>query len=291
MIFMTCIGNSSILSIVSCRIFENEIIHLIKEHLNVSKLVDDIKIFVHKDEISLRFIEKLSKQDISFSVYSNKDELNRELDISVGNLEKSCRNALFIFIHTIPFSMEARPDIIKETVYPVISDYTEFSDSVLVMYGLCGNVLGFVEEDLSSDSCPVFMLRDEIGSVVDDCICASVGGRDKYIEIVSELERGVGIYFLTPMQAIHWKEISVASMLTPDPDDEEMLRTIFEYSGYKYAGKINSDIDFDNLYDEKSEEFSQKTNLEIIPVSGSFDLFAINFKRAIDSALSKFKNN
>ncbi|NLI62553.1 MAG: DUF1638 domain-containing protein [Methanosarcinaceae archaeon] len=270
-----------ILGIVSCRIFENELVQLLKEHIHFSNIFSEVEIFVHKDDTSFKFIEKLSSQNISHFCYSDFGEIEKK------SVFKSDLDKLLIFIHLIPFSMEARPDIIKETVYPVISKYTEISDAVFVMYGMCGNVLGYVEIDLGTDSCPVFILKNKDGSVVDDCICASVGGKDNFIEIVSSQERGVGIYFLTPMQAVYWKEISVASMLTPDPDDEEMLRMIFEYSGYKYAGKIKSDLDFDNQYDEKTEEFSKKSNLEILHVPGSFKIFLENFKRVENFLLTK----
>lgn len=276
------------LTIVSCRIFEDELTYILKNDTENLSSAERVQIFVNEDDTSLTLRQKLSSQGIHFSLYSDADIISFESPLNRFFENSSVsRDDLCILVHVIPFSMEARPDKIKDAVYSVVSDYTIFSDAVLVMYGLCGNVLGGIEKDLSTSSCSVFILKDSDGNFVDDCICASVGGRARYMDITNEMDRGVGIYFLTPMQAVHWKEIAVLSGLTPDPDDEKMLRMVFEYSGYKYVGKIDTGLYFEPKFHEKTDEFCKKTGLEIVALNGTYQIPEQNFKRVKNYVLSK----
>lgn len=254
----------TLLVLVSCRIFEDEIVCIMKKETENDP---SVRIYLAETDGETTLPEKLEAQNIRYELLENDP------------LPPADTSMLTILIQIIPFSMEARPTKIKKTVYEYVSRYRETADGILVMYGLCGNVLGQIEEDLGTESCPVKILRDDNGTIVDDCICASVGGRDRFLEHASSKGKGTGIYFLTPMQARHWREIVVLSGLTPDPDDEIMTKMVFEYGGYKYAGKIDTGLSATPGWERAAEEFAEKTGLEITDYKGTTDIVAKNYDR------------
>ncbi len=82
-------------------------------------------------------------------------------------------------------------------------------------------------------------------------------------------ERGTGTYFLTPMQAANWKEMFVHAKLTPDPDNTEMIKMVFDYSGYKNVGKVDTGLCYEKKFDETVDEFASLFDFEIKLFEGS----------------------
>lgn len=262
----------ALLTLVSCRIFEDEIAHIMKKETENDP---SVRIYLAETDGETTLPEKLTAQNIRYELSEN------------GRMPPADASAFSILIRIIPFSMEAQPPKIKKAVYEDVSRYRETADGILVMYGLCGNVLGQIEEDLGTESCPIRILKDDNGTIVDDCICASVGGRDRFLEYAASKGKGTGIYFLTPMQAHHWREIVVKSGLTPDPDDEIMTKMVFEYGGYKYAGKIDTGISATPGWERAAEEFAEKTGLEIADYKGTTDIVMKNYDRIKEIIMKK----
>ena len=53
---------------------------------------------------------------------------------------------------------------------------------MLLLYGFCGNLLKNIEKDFNYLECPLVVLRDAEGNIVDDCICATLGGKQAFME-------------------------------------------------------------------------------------------------------------
>jgi hypothetical protein len=171
-------------------------------------------------------------------------------------------------------------------VYKEISIISEHADAILIFYGLCGNVLGNINRDFAHLSCPVHILREEDGEIIDDCIGASLGGRAPYLKALKEAG-GEGVYFLTPMGAAFWKEMVVIARLTNDPDNTTMTKIVFDYAGYKKVGKINTGLVYEESFDAKVEEFSQAFDFRIVDMQGTVRIAEQSYQRAKDSIIKK----
>lgn len=80
-----------------------------------------------------------------------------------------------------------------------------FSDGLLLLYGLCGNVLKNIEKDFKHIDCSIVLLRDFEGNPVDDCICATLGDDQTFMEVIKNV-RGKRAFMLTPMWAANWEK-------------------------------------------------------------------------------------
>jgi len=252
-------------AIVSCRIFEDELTHLMK-----GEIEKKIKIILIETDFSETIEKKFAQEKIDYLKIKSE-----ELDEILLGFEKNDENT--IVIHLIEFSMEARPAEVKKAVYTRIEQLREKVEGILVFYGLCGNVLGDVELDLSQPNCPVRILRDDEGNIGDDCICISLGSRKRYMQVLNSVARGEGTYFLTPMQAAHWREIAYASALTPDPNDDDMLRMVFEYSNYKNVGKVPTGLNYESQFDDIVDDFSKRFDLKIIEYEGATSIVETSY--------------
>ncbi|MDY0267141.1 MAG: DUF1638 domain-containing protein [Methanimicrococcus sp.] len=241
------------IAIVSCRIFEDELTDLLK------KQKEENEIFLLDTEFIKTIERKMNDDAIKYKKIGEE-----EIENEINNSNPSNK----ILLKLIEFSMESRPKEIKDVVYETLKKIQPHVDGIIVSYGLCGNVLGDIESDLSLPDCPVRILRDEDGDIVDDCICASLGSRRKYMQVLKNAG-GEGIYFLTPMQAAYWREIAYCSGLTPDPNDDEMLKMVFEYSDYKSVGKITTGLHYEKEFDEIVEDFSKRFEMKIKNYEGA----------------------
>ncbi|WP_445475305.1 DUF1638 domain-containing protein [Methanococcoides methylutens] len=233
--------------------FEDELVHIFEEEGENTRLLlienENIEGIEKKlTELSIKY-EKISVEDVA-SKLGDTDEF-------------------VVVLNILEFALDADPSILKDKVYMTIEEMGDLFDGILVFYGLCGNVLGSIESDFADLGIPVRILKDEQGNIVDDCICAAFGDRSAYVEAMMGEERGEGTYFLTPMQAANWREMLVLAKLTPDPDDIEMTKTVFDYSGYKNVGKVDTGLHYEKEFDETVDEFASLFDFEKKYFTGS----------------------
>ncbi|HML25164.1 MAG TPA: DUF1638 domain-containing protein [Methanomethylovorans sp.] len=262
----------TLMSIIACRIFEDEIVHLIKNDSQITRIlvVDSLD--------AAGILRKLSENAIDHTVCSpNKieDLIHSEQDTNY------C-----LLVNILGFSLDASPQLLKESVYKEISIISEYADTILIFYGLCGNVLGNLNRDFAHLSCPVHILREEDGEIIDDCIGASLGGRKPYLRALKEAG-GEGVYFLTPMGAAFWKEMAVIARLTNDPENTAMTKIVFDHAGYKNVGKINTGLVYEESFDAKVEEFAQAFDFRIVDMQGTVKIAEQSYQRAKDSITKK----
>jgi len=262
----------TLMSIIACRIFEDEIVHLIKNDSQITSIlvVDSLD--------AAGILRKLSENAIDHTVCSPN-----EIEDLILN-EQDTNYCLLVNI--LGFSLDASPQLLKESVYKEINIMSEYADTILIFYGLCGNVLGNLNRDFAHLSCPVHILREEDGEIIDDCIGASLGGREPYLRALKEAG-GEGVYFLTPMGAAFWKEMAVIARLTNDPDNTAMTKIVFDYAGYKNVGKINTGLVYEESFDAKVEEFAQAFDFRIVDMQGTVKIAEQSYQRAKDSITKK----
>jgi hypothetical protein len=235
--------------------FEDEVVHLIEEDKG-SRIV-----LIENGEIE-GIKKKLDRLTIKYTT-ANSAGFASFLDDT---------DELTLVVYFLKFALDADPHLLKEEVYRSLEEMASGVNGILVLYGLCGNVLGSIEYDFRELGIPVRILKDRGGHVVDDCICASFGNQGLYINAMKGEERGEGTYFLTPMQAVNWKEMLVATRLTPDPDNIEMTKMVFEYSGYKNVGKVDTGLHYEDAFDRTVNEFATRFGFKIRLFEGSSEV-------------------
>lgn len=227
------------LCLLACRMFEDEIVHIIEED-------NDCLVFIIDNDNT----EGIEKKLDSISIQYEKvplEKLSSKLDET---------DAFIIVVYLLEFVLDAKPELLREKVYVTVEEMAGLCDGILVFYGLCGNVLGSIESDFEHLKLPVRILRDSLGNIVDDCICASFENKRAYMEAMRGEERGEGTYFLTPMQAVNWRKMVVLAGLTPDPDNIDMTKMVFDYSGYKNVGKVDTGLHYEKDFDKTVDEFA-----------------------------------
>ena len=167
--------------------FEDEIMHLLENDPEIEKIV----IVENNDCDGIR--KKMLEAGIPHKVFPIE-----ELP------EKQEEKSLTLNIYMLELALHAIPENLKKIVYSKVRAMVPHSDGILLFYGLCGNVLGKVEEDFRIPGCKVCILKEENGEIVDDCIGAVLGGRGRYLEVLKNC-KGVGTFFLTPMWAANWR--------------------------------------------------------------------------------------
>ncbi|MDQ1276485.1 MAG: hypothetical protein QG610_2063 [Euryarchaeota archaeon] len=279
-----------VITIISCRIFEDEVIHLIEKEAEVKEVI------VVKNENNTGLIRKLEEiknshtvlpiEEIRELIGRKKTEKGR-LREEKGKETAEKDNSLTLIVNLLEFALDGFPDRLREVVYETIENAKGYSDAVLLLYGLCGNVLGSVEQDFGAAGFPVFILTDEEGEIVDDCVGAVLGGREAFLSKLKA--EGTGTYFLTPVGAVYWKEMLIASRITPDPENIEMTKMVFDYSGYKNVAKVDTGLHYEKEFETKVREFADSFGFEVVDMEGSPKLIERCYEKAKEEVLRRKK--
>lgn len=245
-----------VMTIIGCRMFEDEIMHLLENDHEIEKVL------VVENEDCRGITRKMTEAGLEYTVVSLE-----EIPEKSAGKEKG----LALVIYMLELALHAIPENLKKTVYSKVELMAPHSDGVLLFYGLCGNVLGKIEEDFKALDCRVCILKEENGEIVDDCIGAVLGGRKRYLEALKNC-RGVGTFFLTPMWAVNWREMIRTAGLSQNPDDISMSKFVFDYAGYKRVARVNTGLAYEKDFDACVKEFSTLFEFEITNLEGTLHL-------------------
>lgn len=256
-----------IISLIGCRMFEDEIVHLV-EH---DPLIDNLIVVENKDCGGL--VKKLGDVGISYKLVPEAGMQSECHD--------KCGDSYCFVINILEFALHAVPANLKSEVYQKVEEMASYSEGILLFYGLCGNVLGDVEKDLGDLECKICILKEENGEIVDDCIGAVLGGRGAYLEHLKSF-KGIGTFFLTPMWAANWGDMLVAGGFGKDPDDIETSKFVFDAVGYKKVAKVDTGLHYEKKFDDIVKEFADIFDFDILNIEGELNL--------IESCYRKFRN-
>jgi hypothetical protein len=253
------------MSLIACRMYEDEIVHLIENDTELDEVI------LVENEGHCGLSRKLDDVGYPHKVLSLK-----KINI---DLEKIEGKKITLIINMVEFGLDASPSTLRDKVYKEIEHLADKSELILLLYGLCGNVLGNVENDFESYPCIVRILKDKDGEVVDDCIGALLGGRVQYLETLKNF-KGTGVYFLSPMGAANWRKLLQSSRLAPDLNDLSIAKYVFDHSGYKKVAQIKTGLSDEKKFDEHVEEFARCFDFDVVQISGGFGLIEECYKMA-----------
>lgn len=249
-----------VMSIISCKIMQDELVWLFANDSEINKII-----IVENENIS-EFTEKLNEQCVFYETTPFKN-LHHVLE----NVEK---NKFTVVVNIMELGLHAVPKTLKYKVYQSIKEMIPFSDGILLFYGLCGNVLGKVEEDFcqEKDGCIVRILRDDV-RIVDDCIGATVGGGANYLKLLKANSKEPAFFF-TPMYASSWKELLGFAKYHSDPEKAfKMAKMVNDLAGYSRVAKVNTGLTYVKDIDTKIEEYANLFGYSTFEVSGNQEIF------------------
>ena len=252
-----------VLSIVACRMLEDELVHLLSADGEVRELllVDGMQslslsaklraqsrphLLLGQDSIAPHLLERQSRPGGIFSRGSAHPKA-AELVVVVSPLRLGLHSDL---------------ELLKAAVYDNIRSLAAFSDGILIFYGKCGNALADLEHDLSDLACPIYFLTDEGGERIDDCIALALGGNENYDRTLAE-HQDVAL-FMTPMWASNWRTMGeeVASGQRLD------LGAMLKGTGMTKVARIDTGLCFEPGFIEKVDGFAREFRLQRIELPG-----------------------
>jgi Protein of unknown function (DUF1638). len=239
---------------------QDEIVWLFSNDPEINKII-----IVENNNIS-EFTEKLNEQQVSHEIIPF--EKIPDILVETGECES------IVVVNLLELGLHAVPKTLKSEVYQSIREMIPFSDGILLFYGLCGNVLGKVEEDFcfEKDGCIVRILRDD-ERIVDDCIGATVGGGSNYLKLLKTHSKEPAFFF-TPMYASSWRELLSIDKYNPDPEKAfKMAKMVNDMAGYSRVAKVNTGLTYVKDIDAKIDEYANLFGYSTFEVSGNQEIF------------------
>jgi len=255
-----------ILGLIGCRLFEDEVVHVISRDKDVDQII------LVDDNESRDFQRKLKAASSVIIITVKEEELSR----------LSFPSGYTVLVWLKPMALHQKPEKLREDIVSTLSKVGERCDSVLLFYGLCGNAFRHVEKDTSASPVPVVILRDSKGQIVDDCIGCVLGGTDEYL---IQLKKSSGTFFLTPMWAANWRELFNKVQILADPNDIEGAKYVFKCVGYKKVVKMDTGLGDEDEFDRQVDEFSRLFEFEKGTVKCTLDVVEKSYQQAKASAL------
>jgi hypothetical protein len=264
-----------VLSIVACRMLEDELVHLLSADGDVRELllVDGMQalslsaklraqnhphLLLGQDSIAPHLLGRQSHPGGIFS-RSSAHPKSEELTIVVSPLRLGLHSDL---------------ELLKSAVYDNVRRLSAFSDGILIFYGKCGNALADLEHDLSDLACQLYFLTDEQGERIDDCIALALGGNENYDRTLAE-HQDVAL-FMTPMWASNWRAMGDETASGKRLDLGAMLKG----TGMRKVARIDTGLCFEPGFDEKVEGFAREFGLQRIELLGGTNVAEGCYERA-----------
>jgi hypothetical protein len=178
------------IGVLACKMLQDEIIYLIQNDSKIQNVV-----VIGGEHIE--FVEKLDRLHMPFQLVPSIDAVS-DIDPAAD-----CSDAVMLVVWNLKFGLHDSPKILKEEVYTSAKTLSKKVNGICLFYGSCGSVLDKIEDDLKPY--PLVILREKDGTIADDCISATIGGRQAYRKFLKSL-RGSATLIFTPMYAVTAEE-------------------------------------------------------------------------------------
>ena len=262
-----------ILNIIACCIFEDELLHLIINDKDIKELY-----IFENNEFHKSFKKKLQDYNIIYQCYSDNSQLNNILK------QKEKSKDIILILKLMELQLHIEPDLLKKTIYNELNKIKKETiiRNIFLAYGLCGNVLGEVEQDFNTKDFQVFILKELNGKAVDDCIGITLGGREAYLKLLKSFNK-VGTLIYTPIMAINAENLTVKSYINyglTEDQAKNIIRETYNMTNYKNILLIDTGLPYTNYNDAKYKtiEYASNYSLNVLEKKiGSPDLFIKNY--------------
>jgi hypothetical protein len=282
-----------VLSIIACRIFEDEIAHIISRDRELEQLI----VVESKDSFGL--LRKL-KSDNCLPRATPLDRVPFLMGNGHGSgfmmiakpllmlpffrkihekIKLKAAQRVTVVVNLLRLGLHDDIAILKSEVYKNIKEMSSFSDGILLFYCSCGGAFESLEEDFSELECPLYWLKDGNEEVVVDCISAAIGGNAAYDEL-TYLCRGTGALYFTSMWASSWKEMREERKKSRNFNDNYL-----KDPRYSRVVKLDTGLSYDPDFHKNVRDFAHTFNMEIVEVKGNVELAEKSYSAAKKSVI------
>ncbi len=265
----------AIIGILNCKMLQDEIIYLIQNEPEIQSVT------VIENGHHGEFIEKMDSAGLNYKTVGSCSELSDAGSVSANNEKIS------LIVWNMELGLHDVPKILKDQVYEKLHEFAPKVNGILLFYGLCGNVLGRVEEDFA-DVVPVVILREDDGEIVDDCVGATIGGRTPYLNLLKSFH-GVGTLILTPMGAATANEFFGFKKSPRELSEDEiyqMNKKMFDMANYKRVARLETGLHYTDS-DKPLHQFADKYQFEIIELDGGGQKVFLNCYSKLKNMIQK----
>lgn len=250
------------LGIVGCRIFEDEIVHVLVNDPAIER------IFIVENEENAGILKKLEAVELAPRVLPFY-EIQSELEKSRG---------FNVVIQLQSMGLHINPARLKKAIHTNVNFISRLTDGVLLFYGLCGQPIYFEENYLGSEKCPVCFLQevneDKSKSPLDDCVAVALGGNFRYRKLLKSYRH---TFFFTPMWAANWK--LVFGETEKEFSNFEFTPSHLKELGYRKVAKIRTGLSYEPDFGKNVEKFAHDFGFEVIELEGSTEIAESSYFR------------
>lgn len=277
-----------VLSIISCRMFEDELAHIISSDKEMKQLI----VVENKDSFGL--LRKL-RSDNCLPRTSPLDRVPFLLGNGHGSgfmtiskpllilpffrkihekMKLKAAQELTVVVNLLKLGLHDDIEILRSEVYKNIKEMTSFSDGILLFYCSCGGAFENLEENCLEFDCPLYWFKDGNEEVVVDCISAAIGGNAAYDELMYTC-RGTGALYFTSMWASSWKE-----MREERKKSRNFNENYLKDPRYSRVVKLDTGLSYDPDFHKNVRDFARTFDMEIVEVKGSVELAEKSYRTA-----------
>jgi hypothetical protein len=286
------------LSIVACRMLEDELVHLLTQDSDIRQLI----LIDGNEHMGLsRKLRAQNRPHIVMSVNQIQEQLmerNRRASTSLlgrmaehgwrsafrkaSGSKKTTNTDLVVLVSIQRLGLHTDLELLKENVCENVRKLSPFSDGILIFYGRCGNSLMSLENDLKDLACPLYFLMDDKEERIDDCIATALGGNRNYDRTLAE-HQDVAV-FMTPMWASNWR-MTDGSDKSTEPLKNRDMGTMLKGLKFSKVAKIDTGLYFEPGFDNNVDDFAKAYGLERIELKGGTEVVDKCYQSAKDRLL------
>ncbi len=273
------------LGIIACKALEDELAHVLSEDSELRHLIliDNTDCFDLSRKLRSKNCSHLLAdwedipdvlKDFEASPGIFKPLLGRSR-LLCGLLGKAdnISDEISVVVNVLKIALHIDNKTLRDEVCKSVELMSQFSDSILLFYGRCGNALQDIEVSQDRD-CSLLSLIDDSGEIADDCIAVALGGNKQYAEVLSS-HQGVG-YFCTPMWASNLgyadreaKRYAIEHHLKPKTFGDALVEL-----GYSKIAILDTGLNFTSNFEVESivNEFASIYRLKIVRLRGNAEI-------------------
>jgi hypothetical protein len=254
-------GRGKALGIISCHVFEDEIVHL----LSNDETIDRIGIVESQESRGL--FDKLAKA-------GKGDQVQYRKEVSVE--EGPPGDGFTVIVRILPISFHQTPAALRAMVMSEIWKMEPSCSSVLVLYGLCGNAFKNIDSLTSGLRTSVIILKDCREKIVDDCIGAVLGGTEEYLNFLLTDKGG---YPLNTMWASNFRQFMKEIQLLGEGSDIEDAKFVFQCMNYSKIVELDTGLGGE-AYHQRIQEIAGLFGFEVLRVPCTLKVMDVSYRRA-----------
>lgn len=236
-----------VLGIVGCQVLEDEMAYVVASDSDAEQIM---------------IIDSTTQKTIADKIKRmapNKKVKCVDENCSIKEFQLPAGMSIILWLK--PISLHQSPPLLREEVLKAINRIEPLTKSILIFYGQCGNAFRSLEMITAGARVPVTILRDQDGSLIDDCFGTELGGKEEYRSFL--VNQHGPAYVLNTMWAANWRVFMQDVQMLHDSNNVEEVKEVFKYMDYKTAIGLDTGLGDQDVFERQLEEFASIFDLQM----------------------------